>query len=546
MSAGELERARAAYAARAWADALVAFREAEAFAALASEDVERVAWSAALTGDDEAFLTGLERCYKACLGEGRTTRAARAAFWLGFHLLSLGDQSRGTGWLTRASRLVEDADEPCSERGYLLLPTVHRHLGAANDAAAQAAASEAARIGERCNDPDLVALARNLEGRALMRQGRTEAGLALLDEVMLSVTAGELSPIVTGIVYCNVIAVCQQMYALDRARQWTLALAAWCDDNAQLVTFTGHCLVHRTEILQLGGAWDDAIEEVRRVCERLDACGDRDALGDACYQRAELHRLRGELDEAENAYRQASENGRDPQPGLALLRVRQGQHEAAIASLRRALSSTPVEWSRARLLPAFVEIALACSALEEARSASRELDAIAKRFATEILGAIAAHARGAVYIADGNHRDAIEPLRHAFSVWNRAGAPYIAARIRALLSRAFAGLGDDDGASLERDAARKLFEELGAVLDARALAENRAASPAPSARAHGLSRRELEVLRLVVSGKTNKAIGRELFVSERTVDRHVSNIFTKIGVTSRAAATAFAYEHRLV
>ncbi len=553
----ELGRARAAYAARAWGDALAAFRRADDGTALELDDLERLAWSAALTGDDDGFLGALERLYRACLDAGEPARAARAAFWLGFRLSSIGDGSRATGWLARSGRLVERAGEPCAERGYLLLPTVFRHLGAADNAAAEEVANEAARIGERCRDGDLVALARHLEGRALMRQGRTEEGLALLDEVMLAVTAGELSPIVTGIVYCNVLLVCQQMYALDRARQWTAALASWCDENAQLVTFTGHCLVHRAELLQLGGAWEDALEEVRQICERLETFGDPDAFGDACYQRAELHRLRGEFEDAERAYRAASDKGRDPQPGLALLRVRQGEHEAGIASLRRALSTTPVEWARARLLPAFVEIAVACGALDEARAASRELDAIAKHFGTEILGAIADHARGTISVADANHRDAIEPLRNAFAVWNRVGAPYIAARIRATLSRAYLGLGDRDGADLERAAARKVFEEFGAAPDLVALdpsaAPTTAVAPAPSwrpatapARAHRLSPRELEVLRLIATGKTNKAIGRQLFVSERTIDRHVSNIFTKIGVASRAAATAYAYDNALV
>jgi ATP/maltotriose-dependent transcriptional regulator MalT len=540
-----LDHGRASFDRRAWGDAFEAFARVEGTAPLDRDDLERLAWSAALRGRDEAFLGALEQLHNACVEVQERKRAARAAFWIGFHLSSLGATS-AAGWLARASRLVENEKEPCAERGYLLLPAVHRHLADADDLAAQKVASEAARTGERCGDGDLVALARNLEGRALVRQARVEAGLALLDEVMVDVTSGALSPLVTGIVYCNVIASCQQVYALDRAREWTAALARWCNEQPQLVTFTGHCHVHRAEIMQLGGAWREAIEEVRQVCDRCTDA-DPDVFGDACYQRGELLRLRGDLAQADKAYRLAIENGREPQPGLALLRLAQGQTEAATSAIRRVLSTTTVKWQRARLLPAFVEIMLSAGELDEARTGRRELENIARDFGTEILGAMAAHARGAVSVAEGEHRGAIEPLRHAFGVWHRAGAPYIAARIRVLLGRSYLGLGDREGAQLERDAARKVFEALGAVADLAALdAADGAASTGKPAPAHGLSNRELEVLRLLASGKTNKAIARELFLSERTVDRHVSNIFTKIGVSSRASATAFAYENGLV
>ncbi len=542
---GPLDHGRASFDRRAWGEAFDAFALAEGNAPLDRDDLERLAWSAALRGRDEAFLGALERLHKACVEVQECKRAARAAFWIGFHLSSLGATSAG-GWLARASRLIENEKEPCAERGYLLLPAVHRHLAAADDVAAQEVASEAARIGERCGDGDLVALARNLEGRALVRQARVEAGLALLDEVMVTVTSGALSPLVTGIVYCNVIACCQQVFALDRAREWTAALARWCNEQPQLVTFTGHCLVHRAELMQLGGAWREAIEEVRQVCDRCTDA-DPDAFGDACYQRGELLRLRGDLAQADDAYRLAIEHGCEPQPGLALLRLAQRQTESALSAIRRMLSTTTVKWQRARLLPAFVDIMLSAGELDEARAGCRELEDIARDFGTEILGAMAAHARGAVLLAEGDHRGAIEPLRHAFGVWLRAAAPYIAARIRVLLGRSFLGLGDREGAELERDAARKVFEALGAVPDLAALdAADGAASTARPTPAHGLSNRELEVLRLLARGKTNKAIARELLLSERTVDRHVSNIFTKIRVGSRAAATAFAYENGLV
>jgi ATP/maltotriose-dependent transcriptional regulator MalT len=552
-----LETARKCYEARAWGDAFDALQQADASVPLDRDDLERLAWSAGLIGKNDVFLGALERLHKACVELDEHPRAARAAFWIGFRLLSLGSRSGATGWLARAGRLVEHVEETCAERGYLLLPTVYRELAQGSDAEAEAVAREAAAIGERCRDGDLVALARQLESRAQFGQGRSASGLALLDEVMVATTSGELSPLVTGIVYCSAIDTCRQFCALDRAREWTSKLASWCEQQPQLVTFTGLCLIHRAEIMQLCGDWNDAIEEVRLVCERLNE-GDPEIFGDACYQQAELFRLRGDVAAAEDAYRRASENGREPQPGLALLRLAQGQPDEAICAVRRVLSTTRAGWQRARLLPAFVEIALAAGRIEEADQASRELDAIARELGTEILAAMAAHARGAVALAAGDARNASERLRHAFDVWHRAGVPYIAARIRVLLGRAFLALGDRDGAALEVAAARKVFEQLGATFDLERLPADTIedAAPAPASAAgpersakrpreatHGLSAREIEVLRLVARGMTNKAIAIQLFLSERTVDRHVSNIFTKIDVASRAAATAFAYEN---
>ncbi len=386
----------------------------------------------------------------------------------------------------------------------------------------------------------LIALARQYQGRALLRRGDTERGIALVDESMVAVTSGELSPFVTGLVYCSAISSCQQSLALDHAREWTLALASWCTDEPQMTPFTGSCLVHRSQILQMTGDWSGAFEEAKRACE-LVTDKDPQALGDACYERAELHRLRGELAAAEEAYRHASEAGREPQPGLALLRLAQGRRDDAVSSMRRVLATTSGAWQRPQFLPAWVEILLAVGEIDEARAASRELAELADRFNTEILDALAAQARGAVLIADGDAGAAVEPLRRAFRRWQTIGAPYIAARIRVLLGRACEALGDRDGAELERQAARRVFEELGAAPDLAALDAS-----ATGSATHGLSPRQLEVLRLVAQGKTNKAIARQLGVSERTVDRHVSDIFAKLDVSTRAAATAFAYEHALV
>lgn len=367
---------------------------------------------------------------------------------------------------------------------------------------------------------------------------------------MVAATSGELSPIVTGLIYCDAIAACQQTLALDRAREWTRALSGWCEAQPQLVPFAATCLIHRSEIMQLGGAWTEAFEEARRASTRLSRARGGDA-GHAAYQEGEIHRLRGDLAEAEQAYARASERGRDPHPGLALLRVAQGRVDVAAAASRRVLAETSDPLKRTRVLPAHVEIMLAASDFDEARRASDELSTLAGRFGIELLSAMAQHAKGALALAEGDARGAIDPLRQARDAWQRVGAPYLSARIRLLMARAFQGLGDTDGVALEVGAAKKVFVQLGAAPDVAAIeamgaAPRARADAGPASHVHGLSAREQEVLRLVAAGKTNKAIANELFLSERTVDRHVSNIFVKLDVSTRAAATAWAYKHRLV
>jgi DNA-binding NarL/FixJ family response regulator len=540
-TADEVARARALYAQRAWDDAYQVLSRADQTAPLGLEDLERLGWSAALSGRDDDLLRILERLYQAGVERGEETRAARWAFWLGLRLFSLGEPGRAGGWIARAQRLTEGKD--CVEQGYLLLPMIHRHLATGDLEAAVSAAARAVEIGNRFRERDLSAFASSLQGRALARQGRIADGLALLDEAMVAATAGELSPLVTGLIYCIVIGSCQQVYALDRAREWTAALAEWCQAQPQLVTFTGSCLVHRAEIMQLGGAWQDAIDEAIRAAQRCPQTNDSESAAEAAYQQAEIHRLRGELSAAEEAYRSARQFGREPQPGLALLRLVQGRVDEAASAIRRVVGSTTDRLGRTRLLPALVEIMLAAGEIDEARAGCQELGEIAAQFKTEILSAMAAHARAAVALAEGDARAALDPLHAALRVWQQVGAPYIAARLRVLLARACEALGDHDAAGLERDLARAEFERLGATPDLARVAQPEKAAPGA---AHGLTRRELEVLRLLATGKTNKAIAKELFLSEKTVDRHVSNIFTKVNVGSRAAATAYAYEHRLV
>jgi DNA-binding NarL/FixJ family response regulator len=385
-------------------------------------------------------------------------------------------------------------------------------------------------------------MARHQQGRARLQQRRLKEGLALLDETMVLVVSGRLSPIVTGLMYCSVVQACQTVYALDRAREWTAALAGWCDEQPEMVAFSGVCRVHRAEVLQLRGAWKEAVAEARRGCER--ARDDQGAAAAAFYQLGEVYRMQGDLAPAEQAYRAASQRGLEPQPGLALLRLSQGQSETAAACIRSALKLSTRECDRARLLPACVEVLLASGDVAGAKVACSELEALARDFDTEALNALAAQARGAVELGEDAPEAALQRLRSAAGVWNRIDAPYLLARVRTLMGLAYRALGDDESAELELTAARTVFKKLGAASD---LARTDAlARPLAAGRPHPLTARELEVLRLIAAGKTNKAIAGLLVVSERTVDRHVSNIFAKVGVSSRAAATAYAYEHELL
>jgi ATP/maltotriose-dependent transcriptional regulator MalT len=354
---------------------------------------------------------------------------------------------------------------------------------------------------------------------------------------MVTVTTADLSPFVVGLVYCGVILACQEGFEVGRAREWTLGLTRWVERQRDLVAFTGRCLVHRAEILQLDGAWPEALEEARAAAERLIET-QNSAAGLAFYRLGELLRLRGEFAAAEDAYRDASRNGWEPQPGLAQLRLAQGKRDAALAAIRRACAEVTEPLKRAALLPALVEIELAAGEVDEARSACLKLGDIAEQYESMMLAAIVAHARGAVALAEGDPTSALASLRRAQRNWLELDAPYEVARSRELIARACSALGDEEATVLELDAARELFERLGAAADL--------ARVSPRDASHGLSERELEVLRLVASGKTNREIAARLVISEHTVARHLQNIYGKLGISSRAAATAFAFENALV
>ena len=540
----DLARGRDAGRHLAWADAYRALSRVDPPESLTGKDLELLAAAAYLVGEVADCRQALQRAHQVHTRDGETRRGARCLFWVAFTLLLEGDLAQASGWLSRTQRALERESEDCPERGLLLLPVAVQALATGDYPAAQRAAAEAAEVGARAADADQLALALHFHGRALVLDGRAREGLVLLDEAMVAVVAGEVWPPVAGNLYCSMIDACLELFDVRRAHEWTEALGAWWQQQPQVVTFTGQCLVHRAELLQLHGAWAAAAEEARRAGERLAHAADRHATGAALYRQAELHRAVGELVAAEDTYREASQWGQDPVPGLALLLLTQGRTEAAAAASRRALTETTDRLRRAKLLPAHVEIMLASGDGSAARDAATELAGIAGDVGAAALQAAADHALGAVLLGEGDARNALVALRRGWQSWQDLDAPYEAAQVRVLIALGCRALGDDESATLELEAARRVFSQLGAAPDlARVQALTRA--PAGGA-AHGLSVRELEVLRLVATGRSNRAIAADLVLAEKTIDRHVTNIFTKLGVSSRTAATAYAYEHRLL
>ncbi len=539
-----LEQARRAYADEAWGDAHRRLAEAASAGLLEAEDLERLAVAAHLVGEDEASFTAWERAHDAFLEQDEVAHAARCAFWASHLLMLAGHGTRGRGWLARAERLLDDHGLDGPERGLVLMWTAKLQIVAGEPEAALGLLQRANDLARTTGDPDLRAFAWLVHGQALIAMEEVAAGLRLLDEAFLEVEQGRVSPIATGIIYCAVILTCQDAFDVARATEWTAALQDWCDTQPDLVPFRGQCVIHRSEIMQLHGDWSDAMAEADWACQHLDRPEGDPLLGLALYQKGQLHRLRGELEQAEHCYADASRRGYDPQPGLALLRMVQDRPEAAVAAIRRTREETRDWPARAKVLAAEAEIMIAAGDVEAARSAADELSTVAAQVDAPLLTAMASQAAGDVALAEGVTAAALQALREAAAAWGKLNAPYEQARVREAIGAACRGVGDHDTAGLELASARRVYEQVGAVPDRDRV--DALLAPEPEAAPAGLTAREVEVLRLVAAGATNRAIADELVISEKTVERHLSNVFLKLDLHNRAAATAWAYEHDLV
>jgi DNA-binding CsgD family transcriptional regulator len=506
--------------------------------------LESFATAAYMIGRESIFLELLERAFETFFATAEPLRAARSAFWIGLTLMFRGEYGRGSGWLVRCERLVDEIGNDCAEQGYIFLPRVESSLATGDLAAADRYASEAVRIGEKFRDEDLMALGRHFKGRIQIVSGNTFEGLSLLDETMIATTDGRLSPIVTGLIYCSVIEICQNYQIQNRAKEWTDALAGWCGNQPELVAFTGRCLIHRSEILIFDGSWAEAFAEAGAACRRLLAGPVEHHAGPAYYQEGEVLRLTGRFDKADESYRSASRLGFDPQPGLALMRLRQGKSQAALSSIKRTLASVRGPVGRMRLLPAAVEVMLARGDLGTARKLCDELAGLAARHVSEAVEAASAEAIGDLSFAEENFEGALPSYGRAAELWRDLHAPYRLARLRLKIGQTCAALGDSEGASREFEAARDVFGNLGAEPDRKAT-EALLRSLGKGVETL-LTPRQTEILQLVAEGQTNREIAQRLGLSERTVDRHVSDTLTRIDVPSRAAATAFAISHGLI
>ena len=456
-----LERGRESFRKGSWGAAFSQLSAADQEEQLEPQDLQCLATSANLTGRDDAGAEIFTRAHQAFLAVGDLPGAARCAFWLGFGLLNNGELAQAGGWLARGHRLLDDGQSHCVEQGYLLVPDGIRSAYQGDGTAALAAFVQAAEIGEHFGDRDLITMALMGQGRVWIRLGEIPRGLSLLDESMIAITAGEVSPQVAGGVYCSVIEACGEIFDLSRAHEWTSALERWCGSQPDLVPFRGQCLVRRAELLQLRGAWQDALDQAQQACARLSQPVPKSFLGAAFYRIAEVNRLRGEFAAAHVAYQQASQLARTPQPGVAQLLLAEGRLDGAVAAITNVASGVKDPGARARILGAYVEIMLAAKDVGAARSAADELAEIAARFHSQFLNAVAVSARGAVLLAEQDVNEALAVLRQALVLWRDIDAPYEAARVQVLAALACRQLGDRTTAEMEFEGGARCISKFG-------------------------------------------------------------------------------------
>ena len=543
VTVDDLERGRASYRAQAWGEAYASLSRADESAALDPDDLEALAESAHFTGRTERSVEARSRIYTCLVSNGDNRGAAMCAVRIHLVLMLHGDVSPAMGWFSRARRLLQQEPE-CVVHGYVCVAEAEANFHRGNLDGSLDLARRGTTIGTEFADPNPVNIGLHQAGRALVALGDIPGGTTLLDEAMVAVDAREVNPVSSWWIYCSSINVCDYMSDFGRASAWTSAFEKWVRTQHGATALSGSCRMHRSRIMRLHGAWTDAEHEARQACAEQNGTVAMDA-GQAWYQVGEVRRMVGDLPAAEEAFGHAGGYGWDVQPGMALLRAAQGRTGAATAGLARALAERPSDrLARAKLLPAQAEIAIASGNLELARAAADELTAMVVS-APSAVRAAAAQVAGAVRLADGDAAGALPDLRAAAQIWADLEMPYEAARSHQLIGLACRAIGDEDTARLEWETCRAAFDRLGAMPDVTCTDELLGYAPPPAQPPDGLSAREVEVLQLVAAGMTNRDVAEHLSLSRKTVARHLSNIFAKIGVTSRAAATAYAYQHGL-
>ena len=531
--------ARELFDARDWAGCRAALAAADGDVGLDGPQLLLLGEVAFLTGEDEEAAGAYSRAYRWFLDRGDHRGAARCACLCQFVLSLAGEHARAAGWAGRARRLVAEHAMGGAEEGMLLAEEAHRLVLSGQLVDGLAAAREGERLGLAAGDGDVVVLSRLSIAFAHLLQGERAAVVDLMDEVMVAVSAGETSAAVVGIAYCSAIDACVRVRDVRRAREWTAVLTRWCDDLPDLVPFRGQCLVHRAQAKAWDGDWPGAAVEAARAEELLRG----PAAGAAAYQLGEVHRLMGALDDAAHHYRRANGLGRRPEPGLSRLRLAQGRAEDAERTLTRLCAEDGPPEDRAELLDALVDARLAVGDVPGAAEAAGELSRVAAGVDATLVRGLAHRADAAAALAADRPAEALEAARACLAEWAELDLPHPCAQVRLLLGRCLRALGDEPAAQLEFDAARDCLVRLGAEADLAVLAALGADRPAHPG---GLTGREVEVVRLVAAGHTNRTLARELGISEKTVARHLSNVYTKLGVSSRAATTAYAYDHGLV
>lgn len=529
---------------RAWSAVYHDLLEKDSKNPLKVDKIYDLALAAYFIGKDNECVDLLARVHHEYLNEENINRAAYCGFWLGIVLMSKGERARSSGWFARSQRLLENQKEDCVERGLLLIPVALQCLYGGDPEKSYELFQQVGDKGKRFNDPDLKTLSRLGSGQALIMQKKIPEGVAMLDEAMVSVESDNVSPIAVGIVYCAVVETCQKIFDIRRAREWTTALSKWCQSQPDMVPFRGQCLIRRSQIMHINGDWPEALDEMQRACQILSRPPGEPAAGEAYYQLAEIYRLRGDFNHAEQNYGEANKYGRKPQPGLSLLRLAQNQADAAVTSVQNALNEAKNYSDRISILPAYIQIMIAAGISDNVQAAVDELTSEAEKLNTTYLNAIAAYASGELFLSQGNTQEAMDALRKAYKLWQELNIPYEIAHVRLLLGVAYRKVGDEDSAALEITGAQWIFKKLDAIPDLKKA--DKLTGEKKKENFYGLTNRELQVLRLVASGETNKSIADKLFISERTVDRHLSNIFNKLNVASRTAASTFALKHKLV